>query len=123
MTLALLPAAAGGRPTLPAAVTAGRSVLKVGPINFKHAFRKYCGKEFYPHVVRSYYGTEKAKEFLKTYKTATKEEVQGLFLGIAEKLGHKKFVKKEHAWKDNYTVTIHHYIHPKILEKINGLVK
>jgi len=92
-------------------------------IHFKHAFRKYCGKEFYPHVVRSYYGTEKAKEFLKTYKTATKEEVQELFLGIAEKLGHKKFVKKEHAWKDNYTVTIHHYIHPKILEKINGLVK
>ena len=92
-------------------------------VHFKHAFRKYCGREFYPHVMRSYYGTEKAKEFLKAHKTATKEEVQGLFLAIAEKLGHKRFVKKEHAWKDSYNVTIHHYIQPRILEKINGLVK
>ena len=32
--------------------------------DFKAAFKKYCGEEFYPHIVRSYIATEKAKEIL-----------------------------------------------------------
>ena len=40
---------------------------KGGPIQdiqFRDAFKRYCGREFYPHIVRSYYATVKAKEFL-----------------------------------------------------------
>ncbi|MAG08782.1 hypothetical protein CMO89_04870 [Candidatus Woesearchaeota archaeon] len=91
--------------------------------HFKQAFRRYCGKGFYPHIVRAYYGTEKAKEFLRTHKTATKEEVKELFLSIAEKLGHKRFVKKKHEWENNFNVTIHHYIQPEVLEKIENIAK
>ncbi len=89
---------------------------------FKEAFKRYCGKEFYPQVVRAHYATVKAREFLRTHKSATKEEVRILFLSIAEKLGHKRFIKKKHAWKENYNVTIHHYIQPELVEKIKSLV-
>lgn len=90
--------------------------------HFKEAFKRYCGKEFYPHIVRSYYATNKATEFLKGRRSASKEEVRALFLSIAEKLGHKKFVKKENIWKESYNVTIHHYIKPDVVEKIKSLV-
>jgi len=92
-------------------------------INFKEAFKKYCGKEFYPHIVRSYYATEKTKEFLQSHKKASKEEVKDLFLGIAEKLGHKRFDKKKNEWKESYNVTIHHYIKPELVEKVKGLIQ
>jgi len=91
--------------------------------HFKAAFEKYCGKDFFPHIVRSYYATEKAKEFLSQHDTATKKEVLDLFRHIADVLGHKKFVKKEHAWKEGYNVTIHHYIQPEVLDKLNSLYK
>lgn len=88
---------------------------------FKTAFKRYCGKEFYPHIVRSYYATKQAKEFLKTHESATKKEIRELFLSIAADLGHKRFVKKEQSWKEGYNVTIHHYIQPEVLEEIMSL--
>lgn len=91
--------------------------------HFKHAFKKYCGIEFYPHIVRSYYATERAKEFLESHKESSKEEIKELFLSIAEKLGHKRYDKKEKEWKDSFNVTIHHYIQPKLVEEIQSLVK
>ena len=72
--------------------------------------------------MRSYYATKKAREFLKVHKSATKEEIRALFLLIAKKLGHKRFVKKKHAWEGNYNVTIHHYIRPELVEKIKSLI-
>ena len=90
---------------------------------FMGAFERYCGKRFYPHIVRSYYATQKAKEFLKRKRHATKEEVKELYMGIAEKLGHKKFDKKNNEWKNDYNVTIHYYLRPELVEKINEIVK
>jgi len=90
---------------------------------FKKAFAKYCGKEFYPHIVRSHYATSEVKRFLKGRKRTNKEEVNKLYLSIAAELGHKKFVKKEKVWKDNYTVTINHYIQPELIEKVKSMVK
>lgn len=92
-------------------------------MHFKEAFRRYCGREFYPHIVRSHFATMKAKEFIQKHKSATKDEVKELFLSIAEKLGHKRFVKEENAWKDSYNVTIHHYIQPELVEKVKSIVR
>ena len=91
--------------------------------HFKEAFRRYCGRNFYPHIVRSFYATQKAEEFLKSHGSATKKDIREFFLSVSEKLGHKRFVKKEQAWKDNYTVTVHHYIQPQLVDKIKALVK
>ena len=91
--------------------------------HFKEAFKKYCGQEFYPHIVRSYYATSTAEKFLKNKKSASKQEVKDLYNSIAEKLGHKRFNKKENQWKDNYNVTIHYYIQPNLVEKINSMIK
>ena len=91
--------------------------------HFKKAFKKYCGMEFYPHIVRSYYATKAAKEFLSTHESATKKEIRELFLSIAADLGHKRFFKKERKWKQGYNVTIHHYIQPEVLESVKRLVK
>ena len=83
----------------------------------KKAFKQYCGKEFYPHIVRSYYATKTTRDFLKKNKTATKKEVDELFINIAAKLGHRKYVKKEHVWKNNPTMTMNFYINPELVEK------
>ncbi|MGV8142055.1 MAG: hypothetical protein ACP5NS_00275 [Candidatus Pacearchaeota archaeon] len=91
--------------------------------DFMKAFENYCGQRFYPHIVRSFYATSKAEEFLATHKSAKKEEVKELFTTIAEKLGHKRFDKKQNEWKDSYTVTIHHYIQPDLVEKLENLIK
>jgi len=90
--------------------------------DFMKAFEIYCGEKFYPHIVRSYYATKRAEEFIKQHKEADKQEVNQLFLSIADKLGHKKFDKKNNEWKDNFTVTIHHYIQPSLVEKIQNLI-
>ena len=89
---------------------------------FKKAFVKYCGKEFYPHIVRSYYATSQVKKFLKGRKRLDKDEVKKLYLSIAAELGHKRFIRKEKLWKDNYTVTINHYIQPELVEKVKRLI-
>ncbi len=86
--------------------------------HFKKAFRQYCGKEFYPHIVRSHYATVKVKDFLNERKEATKDEVSTLLISLAEKLGHKRFNKKENEWKNSYTVTMNHYVQPKLIEKL-----
>ena len=91
--------------------------------HFKKAFERYCGKEFYPHIVRSYYATQKAREFLEAHRKATKKEIRELYLSIASKLGHKRFVKKDNEWKESYNVTIHHYIRPEVLGRINAIAE
>jgi len=60
---------------------------------------------------------------LKGKKKTNKEEVNALYLSIAAELGHKKFVKKEKLWKDNYSVTVSHYIQPQLVEKVNSILK
>ncbi len=90
---------------------------------FKKAFKHYCGKEFYPHIVRSHYATSEVQKFLKAHRKPTKEQVQQLYLDIAAHLGHKKFLKKENRWKNNYTVTINHYIQPQLIEKIKQRIQ
>ena len=90
---------------------------------FKEAFKNYCGKEFYPHIVRSYHATSRAQEFLKTHKTTNKKEMLAFFSSVAEDLGHKKFSKKDNIWKDSYTVTINHYIEPVLVDRIKEIVK
>jgi len=106
-------------------VFADKAGKPLSDMQFKHAFEKYCGTAFYPHIVRSYHATLQSEQFLKDHKnkSATKQEVQELFLSIADELGHKKFVKKTGQWEDSFTVTIHHYIKPELVEKIQGLVK
>ena len=89
--------------------------------DFKHAFKKYCGKEFYPHIVRSYFATSEARAFLKSHRKASKDEIKNFLLSVADKLGHRRFDKKDKTWKDNYNVTVHHYINPELVEKINNL--
>ena len=90
---------------------------------FKKAFKKYCGKEFYPHIVRSYYATIQTKNFLKKHKTTNKKELKEFYLSIAKKLGHKKFNKKKHKWENWSNVTIHHYIKPDLVTKLNKLAE
>jgi len=92
-------------------------------IEFKKGFKKYCGKEFYPHIVRSYYATTTVKDFLKHHKTTNKKEVNELFLSIADKLGHKHFNKKHNQWELSFNVTIHHYIEPDLVEKVHQRIK
>lgn len=90
----------------------------VGEEHFKKAFKRYCGREFYPHIVRSFYATKRVKNFLAGPGPITKESVRNLFYSLAEILGHKRFIKKDGTWKENYTVTINHYVQPEILEEI-----
>ncbi|MBT4538846.1 hypothetical protein HOI26_01555 [Candidatus Woesearchaeota archaeon] len=92
-------------------------------IDFKHAFAKYCGQEFYPHIVRSHYATTYVQSFLKNKRRITKQEKDTLFLSVAAKLGHKKFMKKQNVWKDNFSVTVNHYIQPELVERVNKLVR
>jgi len=96
------------------------------PINedhFRAAFRKYCGWEFYPHIVRSFYATNRVKKFLASGKSINKKNVYSLFYSIAEKLGHKRFIKKDCSWREDYRVTINHYVQPEILKKVMSALK
>ena len=90
---------------------------------FKHAFLKYCGQEFYPHIVRSYHATSKVKTFLAKNKNFGKNQVEELFMSIAHDLGHKKFDKKKQQWQDHYTVTVNSYIQPELVEMVKSKVK
>jgi len=90
--------------------------------HFEEAFEKYSGRKFYPHIVRSYYATEKVKDFLEKNNNPTKDEVKELYNEIAERLGHKKFDKKVGEWKASHTVTVSHYIDPKLVDKINKII-
>ncbi len=90
--------------------------------DFMKAFGSYCGEEFYPHIVRSHYATKEAEGFLGSHKKATKEEVDNLFSGIAERLGHKRYSKSGNRWETDYNATVHYYIKPKFVERILKLV-
>ncbi|MCR4368294.1 MAG: hypothetical protein NUV67_00105, partial [archaeon] len=88
---------------------------------FKFAFKKYCGFAFYPHIVRSWFATRAVEDFLKSNPHPSKRQVRELYTQIAEKLGHKKFVKKKRKWEDSYAVTVHHYIRPELVKKVKLL--
>jgi hypothetical protein len=91
--------------------------------HFESAFEKYCGKRFYPHIVRSYYATKTIEDFLNKNNSPTKNQIKEVYNQIAEKLGHKKFSKKKEEWQPNHTVTVAHYISPKLVEKINKIIQ
>lgn len=86
--------------------------------DFKKAFKLYCGEEFYPHIVRSYYASNCVKKALKVNSSFTKDSMQNLFLGIAHNLGHKKFDKKTNQWQDSYNVTVRNYVQPELVEEV-----
>ena len=85
--------------------------------DFKQAFLKYCGQEFYPHIIRSYYATTQVRKFLARGKVG-KLEKEKLFMSLAHELGHKKYNKKKQVWQDSYAVTINSYIQPELFEKL-----
>jgi len=91
---------------------------------FMKAFVRYCGVRFYPHIVRSFYATSKAEEFLNSLKNGekvSKKQVKELYTSIASKLGHRSFSKKNNLWKDNPNVTIHYYLDPEIIKEIDKI--
>lgn len=90
--------------------------------NLEKAFFNYCGHEFYPHIVRSYYATMKVKKFLEGHRKFSSEEIKKLFLSIAHELGHKKFDKKDGKWHEHYVVTVNSYIQPELVEKVQQKV-
>jgi hypothetical protein len=90
---------------------------------FMKAFKRYSGKSFYPHIVRSHYATMMAKDFLAKHHSSSKSEIKDFYDSVAKRLGHKKFSKKDSVWKDSSSVTIHYYVQPSIVKKIDSLVK
>ncbi len=86
--------------------------------DFKRAFERYIGKGFYPHIVRSFFATKETEIFLRNYKHPEKLKVKEFLISVAEELGHKRFSKKTNQWEDSYTVTIGHYISPKLVKKL-----
>ena len=87
---------------------------------FESSFKKYCGIKFYPHIVRSYYATNETKKFLKR-KRASRDEVKKFYMRVADKLGHKKFSKNTGNWEDSYQVTLHYYIQPELVQRIEKI--
>ena len=91
--------------------------------DFQKAFQKYCGKTFYPHIVRSYYATSRVERALQLEDNFSRESMQHLFLSIAHDLGHKKYDSKSGEWKDHYTVTVNSYVKPELVEKLQSRVE
>jgi hypothetical protein len=89
---------------------------------FKKGFKKYCGHEFYPHIIRSHYATMRMNRFLQNKRKISKEEAKRLFLELASRLGHKKFVQKTQHWENSYTVTLNHYVDPLLVKKIKSRI-
>jgi hypothetical protein len=86
----------------------------------KKSIEDYCGKGFFPHIIRSYYADTEVKKFFRRHRTATKEEVFDLLIMIAAKLGHRRFMKKEHAWVESPKVTVNNYIRPEFVERLHA---
>lgn len=91
--------------------------------DFKAAFVKYCGHEFYPHIVRSHYATMRVKNFLARRHKTTKQEVEKLFLSISHALNHKRFNKKKQEWQEHYAVTVSSYIQPELVDKVQSMAR
>jgi len=89
---------------------------------FEASFERYCGKRFYPHIVRSAYATRRVQKFLKGKRKVLKADVERLYTSIADELGHKKFSKKKELWETSYQVTINHYIAPELVRKISSII-
>ena len=93
-------------------------------VTFEKAFVDYCGEKFYPHIVRSFYATKKVEDFLAAHRGKVSwGDVEDLFVGIAERLGHKKFSKKKGEWEICYKVTMDHYVNPKLVKRVEGKIK
>ncbi len=104
-------------------VFTGSSGHPIREAQFKWAFEKYTGEQFFPHIVRSHYATMKVKDFLKGKRKLQKEEVDKLYLSIAKALGHKRFLKKTQEWSNNATVTVNHYIDPSLVQKVEKMLR
>ena len=91
--------------------------------DFHDAFKKYCKKEFYPHIVRSYYATKTIENFLEKNPEPSKQEIREVYNEVAEKLGHKKFSKKTHLWEPSHTVTVAHYVSPNLVKKLKKIMQ
>ena len=63
-------------------------------MNNSKAFKRYCGKEFYPHIIRSHHATRRVKEFLKRKKDYQQGRDENAVFFLAADLGHKRFEKK-----------------------------
>ncbi|NQV91118.1 hypothetical protein HQ489_01465 [Candidatus Woesearchaeota archaeon] len=86
--------------------------------SFMKAFKRYCGQEFYPHIVRSHFATSQVKSFLEANRNPPKEVMKEFLFSVANELGHKKFNKKNQAWEDSYAVTLNSYVHPEYIKKV-----
>lgn len=92
----------------------------LGGKEIKGAIGEFCGQEFFPHIIRSYYADTEVKKFFRTRRTATRQEVFDLLIKIASKLGHKRFDKTEHVWVESPRVTVNNYIRPEFVERLHG---
>jgi len=86
----------------------------------KKAIKDYCGREFFPHIIRSYYADTEVKKFFRKHRKATKKEVFDLLIRIAAKLGHMRFKKKEQTWVESPKVTVNNYIRPEFVERLHA---
>lgn len=87
--------------------------------DFERAFQKYCGKKFYPHIIRSHFATKETMKFVERNKKPTKEKTKDFYLKLANKLGHKKYSKKNKEWEDSYKITLNYYVDPKLINKLS----
>ena len=87
-------------------------------VELEAGFERFCGERFYPHIVRSHFATREVEKFLLKGRGDAKK----FCLGLAGKLGHKKFSKKDGVWEDSYEVTLHHYVRPDLVGKIKNLI-
>jgi len=99
-------------------VFSGKDGRVLKDTDFERTFEKYCGERFYPHIVRSHFATCEVEKFLKRGKG----DARKFCLGLARKLGHKKFSKKSGGWEENFEMTLHYYVRPDLVNKIKKLV-
>lgn len=91
----------------------------LGGKEVKTAIGEFCGREFFPHIIRSYFADTEVRKFFRTKRTATRQEVFDLLIKIASKLGHKRYDKKEHLWVESPKVTVNNYIRPEFVERLH----
>lgn len=91
----------------------------LGGKDIKGAIGEFCGRDFFPHIIRSYFADTEVKKFFRSRRTATRQEVYDLLIMIASKLGHKRYDKKEHTWVESPKVTVNNYIRPEFVERLH----
>ena len=90
---------------------------------FSKLMFEYTGEHFYPHIVRSYYADLTCSKFISSHMSATKKQVQNVFLDVAKVLGHKKFDKEKGSWVVDSKVTVLNYIRPEYSLKMQSMIK